>query len=95
MTWKFKGNTTKPGNPLWNEYEDDETGEKTLQEHKPSKVSSFDSCKHYYELIDSLGNVQCHKCGLGTRIVWGIYKLQNGQIVKMKSQRQVIKRKRK
>ena len=79
--WKFTGNTTNPGNPLWNEYVDEETGRSSLQEHQKKKISEWDICKHYWELIDSNGNIQCLKCGLGKRIAWGIEFVKKGKIV--------------
>ena len=79
--WKYKGNSTRPGNPLWDEYINEDTGESTMKEYHLKKSSHFDKCHHYWKLIDSLGNVQCGKCGLGKRIVWGIEFVKNGKIV--------------
>lgn len=79
---KFKGNTTRPGNHLWDEYEN-EDGVSTLEEHQPKEV--WVACKkHYFVSCDTLGNVQCRICGFGQKIVWGIHKLHKGKIVFLK-----------
>jgi hypothetical protein len=74
------GNTTKPDNPLWDEYIDPLTGELSLKEYKPRKISKFDECNHYYDVIDS-ANIRCKYCGLGHRIVWGYQKVINGKLI--------------
>ena len=79
---KKVGNTTKPGNPLWDEYVDS-NGNSSLEVH--DLVTVWTSCKGkcYYVPIDSNGNIQCKKCGNGQRIVWGLHKLKNGKIIKL------------
>lgn len=79
---KKVGNSTRPGNPLWDEYVDS-TGHSTLQIIDP--VTIWEACKgkHYFIPIDSNGNLQCRKCGFGQRIVWGFHKLVNGKIIKL------------
>lgn len=79
--WNYKGNTTKPGKHIWDEYENEETGESTLEIHKEKKVSNFDNCDHSYKLIDNNSNFQCQKCGLGGRLVWGMQFIKDGKIV--------------
>jgi hypothetical protein len=73
------GNTTRPGNPLWNEYLD-EFGVSTLEKHTPREI--WRACrKHYFVSCDTLGNVQCKNCGFGQKIVWGMHKLHKGKII--------------
>jgi len=81
---KYKGNDTKPGNPLWDEYIDDK-GQSTLTKITPVKI--WEACKDCYFIpIDTTGNVQCRKCGLGKKIVTGIELLKNGKIVLLKKE---------
>lgn len=82
--WKYIGNTTKPGDPLWDEYENIKTGERTLKEYTPKKISNFDKCKHYWELADNNGNITCKYCGLGKRVAWGNEIVRNGKVIKPK-----------
>lgn len=81
---KYKGNTTKPGNPLWDEYMDS-TGQSTLEIHTKRKISEWDTCKHKkWDILDGNGNIRCNSCGLGRRIVWGIHKVTKaGKLVKV------------
>ena len=79
---EYIGNTTKPGNPLWDEYKDPTTGKSTLQIHDPVKISNFEHGEHYWNLIDNNGNIQCKTCGLGMRIVWGMEFVKDGKILK-------------
>ena len=79
--WKYKGNTTKPGKHIWDEYENEETGQSTLDVHEIRKISNWDKCKHHYRLIDNNSNYQCQRCELGGRLVWGIQFIKDGQIV--------------
>lgn len=78
--WEFKGNTTKPGDPKWNEWVNIKTGQSTLTIHKPIETIRYGDCEHYYELLDNNGLVQCNKCEFGQRIVWGLQVVQNGKI---------------
>lgn len=80
---KYAGNTTKPGNPIWDEYID-ATGRSSLEVHTPIKI--WEACKknHYFVITDQSGNVQCKHCGFGQKIVWGIHVLKNGKIVTLK-----------
>jgi len=80
---KFVGNTTQPNNPLWNEYYD-EKGVSTLKEYQPRKISNFDTCEHFFKMIDG-ANAQCNKCGLGQKIVWGIQFVKDGKIINAKN----------
>jgi len=84
--WKFKGNTTQPGNPLFDEYVNIKTGESTLKEYKPRKITSYDTCNHYFEMIDDT-NAQCKKCKLGQKIIWGLQFIQDGKIITKKKLR--------
>lgn len=82
--WKKVGNTTKPGNPLWDEYEEVDgkgspTGRKTLSTFTPKLVADF-NCDHFYELIDG-SNAQCCKCTHGQPIVWGLQIIKDGKII--------------
>jgi len=90
---EYKGNTTRPGNPLWDEYLDKRTGKSTLQIHNLKKISNWDKCKHQgsWEILDPLGNLQCSKCGLGYKIVWGIEIVKDGKIIKLEKNRLQIK----
>lgn len=80
-SWKYKGNSTKPNNHVWDEYVDEETGESTLEIHTPKKISNFDTCEHYYEVEKNGHSVRCKNCGLGHTIVWGIQIVKDGKIV--------------
>lgn len=84
---KFVGNTTRPGNPRWDEYVDDQTGASTLEEHNPVKTTFFEGCNddHYFELLDPNGNIQCNKCQFTSRIVWGPAILRDGKIIEGKT----------
>lgn len=82
-SWKPVGNTTKPSSRLWDEYVNPVTGESTLSVLTPKKVSQFDECDHYYELVSD-GNVQCKKCELGHKIAWGIQIIKDGKIITLK-----------
>ena len=71
---------------VWTEYKNTKTGESTMRNFGKLKdipdVTHFD-CDHYYVLTDPHGNtIQCVKCGLGGRIVWGPQILRDGKIVK-------------
>ena len=79
--WRLKGNDFKPNKRIWDEYVNDETGESTTEKLSYQKSSTFDTCDHYYELIDNNSNFQCQKCGLGGRLVWGKKFLKDGKIV--------------
>ncbi len=72
------------GKGLWANFKNLRTGEETLKVHNLKKVSSWDKCKHYWELIDNNGNIQCKKCKLGQKIVWGKYIVKNGKLDKLK-----------
>ena len=82
---KYSGNTTKPGNPLWNEFTDN-MGNSSLSVHTPRKI--WQACRKecFYIQTDSNGTLQCKRCGHGTKIVWGMQKLVNGKIVKINIQ---------
>lgn len=80
--FKNLGNTTQPGNPIWDEYEDTLTGKKSLTIIKPKKISNFDKCDHYYEFENSSSSAVCTKCGIGVPIVWGINIVKGGKITK-------------
>jgi hypothetical protein len=82
--WKFKGNTTNPSKPIWNEYVNTETGESTLQEHKPVNIMSAVGCDHHFERIDTSGNIQCRSCKVGMRIIAGLHELENGKVINLK-----------
>lgn len=87
-TWKYVGNTTNPGNKLWDEYEHPLTGETTLHIHTPRKVTEFESCEHdgTWEMVDGYGNIQCRNCGLGKKIVWGIQIVKKGKLIDLMAQ---------
>lgn len=79
---KYVGNSTNPKNKAWDEFVD-KNGVSTLEEHHPKEV--WRACKkHYFISADTLGNVQCRKCGFGQKIVWGIHKLEKGKIITLK-----------
>lgn len=82
---KYLGNTTKPGNPLWDEYEDTVTGESSLRVHELKQTSRWDTCRHAgkWEVLDSLGNIQCGDCGQGHKLVWGMEIVKDGHIFKL------------
>lgn len=80
--WKYVG-----GEGFWREYKNEDTGESTIRSFGKlsnlPKITRYDECEHFYELNDPSSNeVQCQKCGLGHKIVWGIDILQNGKLVK-------------
>lgn len=78
--WKFKGNTTKPGDHKWDEYENELTGESTLKVYTPKTVADF-NCDHFFEAVDG-PNVQCNKCTLGQRL-GATQILRDGKIVRL------------
>ncbi len=80
--WKEKKDQPTPKNPLWTEFIDEDTGKSSIEVHTLKKISNWDNCKHFWKLIDSNGNIQCQKCGMGHRIVWGIEFIKNGKILK-------------
>jgi len=79
--WHNVGNTTKPGNHLWDEMVNFDTGESTLQIHVPKTIMTSEACDHYFVEIDRNRNVQCRECSIGTKIVFP-YELKDGKIVK-------------
>lgn len=89
QSWKYVGNTTKPGDPKWDEFVevDDkgkETGRRSLQIHTPKLIADF-NCDHFYKPIDG-SNVQCTKCGHGQQIVWGLQIIKDGKIIEVRPQ---------
>jgi hypothetical protein len=67
------------------EYKNIKTGETTAKKYTMNKVSRFDGCDHYWELVDPHGSqIQCQKCELGAIIVWGIHILKDGKVIKVK-----------
>lgn len=84
--WQYKGNTTNPGKKIWDEFEDEETGQSTLEIHQERKVSNWDNCKHQkWILLDEYANIQCENCGLGKHLSWGNEILKDGKIIKLKN----------
>lgn len=79
--WQPKGNSTKPGNPLWNEYENEDTGESTLEIHTPQRISSYDTCEHFF-VVDGHDAI-CKKCGFGQRFILGLQTIKNGEIINL------------
>lgn len=84
--WKLKGNTTKPGNPLWDEYVEvgvngEETGRSSLNTITPVKITNFENCDHYYEYENGGNDAMCKHCGYAHKIVAGLQLVQNGRIV--------------
>jgi len=82
--YRFIGNTTKPGNKLWDEYVDKETGASSMNIITPKKISTFDTCKHYYDYDPQDSSAICRNCGLGHRLVWGIQIIKDGKIITQK-----------
>lgn len=78
---EYAGNTTRPGNPIWDEYVDKRTGKSTLEIHEPKDIPFCKPKDHNFQLLDANGNVQCSNCPSGTRIVWGLQFLKKGKIV--------------
>lgn len=86
--WVYNGNTTKPGNTLWNEYievdsDGNPTGRSSMSEITPRKITNFDACDHYYEYVEGGDSVICKHCEHGQKIIIGIQKLKDGKIVKL------------
>lgn len=81
--WEYRGNTTKPGNPLWSEFVNVKTGESTLKTHTLNPILTDDghTCDGNYELVDNASNIQCKICERGMQIVWGYQTLQDGKII--------------
>lgn len=84
-SWKYVGNSTKPGDPKWNEYEEvdgqgNPTGRRTMQVHTPKLVADF-NCDHYFDQLDS-ANAQCRKCTLGQRL-GATQIVRDGKIVRL------------
>ncbi len=80
---KFVGNTTRPGDPKWDEYVDPDTGESTLEVHEPKNIPLCAPGDHIFYLIDANGNVACEKCPMGTRIIYGKQELVEGKIINL------------
>lgn len=83
---KYLGNTTKPGNPVWDEYaEVDERGNllspSTLEIHDLKRISSYDKCEHNFIYTDNGNSAVCSLCGMGLRIILGIHKIEDGKII--------------
>lgn len=73
--WVYKG-----GKGVWAEFENVKTGESTIKEHKPEKITTIDECdEHNFKMIDG-SNAQCTKCGFGQKIVWGKQIIKDGKI---------------
>jgi hypothetical protein len=83
---KFLGNTTKPGNPLWDEYaEVDDAGNiisaRTLEVYDPKRITNYDKCEHKFIYTDNGNSAVCSLCGMGLRIILGIHKIEDGKLV--------------
>jgi len=76
-SWKL---LKKGDKPIWNEYINEATGERSLEVHTKKTLISSRGCNHDYQPIDNLGNIQCQHCHIGTRIIRGIHSLENGRI---------------
>jgi len=81
--WQFDGNTTKPGNPIWNEWINIKTGESTLKTYTPQLVPSC--VEHYYEFVDNNFNFQCRNCFVGGRLILAYTNIIDGRLVKVAS----------
>jgi hypothetical protein len=81
--WKFEGNTTKPGNPNWNEWVNIKTGESTLKTYIPQIVPSCN--EHYYEFIDNNFNYQCRNCFVGGKLSLALNNIKDGKITNLAS----------
>jgi len=77
--WEFVGNTTKPGDPKWNEWKNTKTGQSTMTIHDPVEKIDFGSCNHFF-IVEKNGLAQCRKCGFGQRLVWGKQVVKDGKI---------------
>lgn len=81
--WEYKGNSTKPGNPLWNEWQNIKTGETTLKIYYPQDVITDQ--EHYYEYVDMNGNYQCRNCPIGGKLIFAYNQIKDGKIIKIAS----------
>jgi len=74
--WEYQG-----GEGIWEEWKNVKTGQSSMKKYTMTKSSSFDTCDHYYQLFENGSDIQCAKCGLGGKIVWGKNFLKDGKIV--------------
>lgn len=74
------------GKGLWREYVNPQTGESTIQYHKPKTINHVCSDgNHYFELSDPRSReIICKKCGLGKIFNIAYYELQDGKLIKRK-----------
>lgn len=74
------------GKGLWMNFENLQTGEQTIKEHSPKRISEWDKCSHqgHWKAIGGNGNIQCSKCGFGQRIVWGKQIVKEGKLLNLK-----------
>lgn len=76
--WKL---VEKGDKPIWDKYVNTQTGESSYEEITPRLIQTGDGCKHFFERIDTAGNIQCIHCTTGTRIITGVHNLVDGQVV--------------
>lgn len=68
---------------LWNDEVNPNTGEHSLQEHKPKLIATY--CRqedHYWEAkTPSSRDIKCNKCGMDSYYILGLHKLEDGKVI--------------
>lgn len=89
--WEYEGQIDgKAGmnNAVWR---NKKTGESTYKEHTPQKITHFDECdKHYWQVVSNDGEIQCTKCSLPRKIVWGVHVVRDGELIDNKTKRVIL-----
>lgn len=78
MTWKKTG-----GEGLWTEYENEDTGEKSLKTHKPKLVKQWCAKgKHKYIITDIKKRIAvCELCDAEKGFVVGIHPIDGNSVI--------------
>jgi len=76
--WKYKG-----GKGIWKQYENTETGEKSIKEHELKKVKQWCSAKDHNFVIKDIKKrlAECSICGQEMRFIVGKHKIENNKVI--------------
>lgn len=78
------------GSGMWTEFKNVKTGESTIKSlgklSEMPKATHYDECNHdgHWQVLEG-NNIQCGKCGVGRKIVWGIDIVRDGNLIHVAS----------
>lgn len=78
------------GNGVWTEFKNMKTGESTIRSlgklSEMPKSTHYDECTHegHWQVIEG-NNIQCGRCGMGRKIVWGMDIVKDGKLIHVAS----------